>query len=305
METLQLQIETRPNQAGSSLISKVVRFALDSTPPAFVTDTILVAEASRRALISCLVNVRGQAQYGHEWDYLGRHKSGEQPINLESVLTGKDAQGDPRTGHSHAYFLPTDENGDGRIDQLTLFCRSGFSADEMQAIEMLREIRLHSRENRAHSIRVVRMQFMGQGAQSENKMSLTHSSKIWVSATPYIATRHAKTRGPSRVDLADWNSRVAFLVEDLRAQLIAVRPDIASEKIDQAIVTPLSLNGPFKVAGRWKPNDFVRTRAKLGDDGARRPTGAFCIEFPTLVEGPISIGIHAHFGMGLFSPHSP
>jgi CRISPR-associated protein Csb2 len=53
------------------------------------------------------------------------------------------------------------------------------------------------------------------------------------------------------------------------------------------------------------PGEFVRSRAKLGDDGARRPAGAFRIDFPMEVEGPIAIGTHAHFGMGLFSPLSP
>ena len=93
METLEVQIERRSPRGESPSLPQVVCLSLDSTVPAFATDTILVAEASRRALISCLVNVRGRAQYGEEWDYRGRHKSGEQPINLESVLTGKDAHG--------------------------------------------------------------------------------------------------------------------------------------------------------------------------------------------------------------------
>ena len=296
METLEVQIERRSPRGESPSLPQVVCLSLDSTVPAFATDTILVAEASRRALISCLVNVRGRAQYGEEWDYRGRHKSGEQPINLESVLTGKDVHGDPRTGHAHAYFLPTDENGDGRIDRLTLFSRSGFHADELQAIDMLQEIRLQSRENGAYSIRVVRMQSAAETARV---------ARTWISITPYIATRHAKARGRERVDMGDWNSCVAFIAADLRAQLAAVRADIAAEIIDQAIIAPLSCEGRFQLANRWSPGEFVRSRAKLGDDGARRPAGAFRIDFPMEVEGPIAIGTHAHFGMGLFSPLSP
>ncbi len=295
METVEPQIERRPNRAESSAMPQVVCLSLDSNLPAFSTDTILVAEASRRALISCLVNVRGQARYGQEWDYRGRHKSGEQPVDLESVFTGKDARGGPRTGHTHAYFLPTDKDCDGRIDHLTLFSRSGFDADEMQAIDMLRDIRSHGRDSAAHQIRIMRI---------EPEVENARLARTWTSATPYIATRHAKTRGRDRVDMSDWKSCVAFIAADLRAQLAAVRSDLAAEIIDQAIISPLSFQGRFQLANRWSPSDFLRSRAKLGDDGDRRPAGAFRIDFPVGVDGPISIGTHAHFGMGIFSPQS-
>lgn len=46
-----------------------------------------------------------------------------------------------------------------------------------------------------------------------------------------------------------------------------------------------------------------RFRRKAGDDGGRRPAGAFRIVFPELVRGPICLGHSAHFGLGLFVPY--
>jgi CRISPR-associated protein Csb2 len=58
------------------------------------------------------------------------------------AVVGKDAQGRPlREGHSHAFVLPADEDGDGRIDHVTIVAGRGFSPDEVAALDRLREIR--------------------------------------------------------------------------------------------------------------------------------------------------------------------
>jgi len=54
------------------------------------------------------------------------------------ALWGKDEHGQPRTGHEHAFFLPADEDHDGRVDHLTVFAPMGFSALEVQACGRLR-----------------------------------------------------------------------------------------------------------------------------------------------------------------------
>lgn len=43
-------------------------------------------------------------------------------------------------------------------------------------------------------------------------------------------------------------------------------------------------------------------QSKLDDGGGRRLAGAFRIEFPTEVSGPIALGHSSHFGLGLFMP---
>jgi CRISPR-associated protein Csb2 len=51
-----------------------------------------------------------------------------------------------------------------------------------------------------------------------------------------------------------------------------------------------------------RPIQFKRFRKKPGDDGGRRPSGAFRITFAAVARGPICLGHACHFGMGLFLP---
>ncbi len=267
-------------------LPQVVRFAIDSTVLPLATFTLPVAEAARRALMS----LQGQLT----------EKDGER--GRSEVLSGKDAASTPLTGHTHAYFLPTDEDDDGRIDHLTLVSRGGFQPDEMRAIDRLRMIRPHGRDNASHPLRVL---LLGQGELNDYQPRPIQSSFVWESVTPYIATRHAKTRGPHKVDLRDFELRSNFLIDDLRRQLAEVNPQLAQELIDSARITPIATDGHFKLKNRWRPIEFKRARSKRSDDGDRRPAGAFRIEFAGPVHGPIALGHSAHFGMGLFLPLTP
>lgn len=262
---------------------QVVRFALDSTVLPLVTETLPVAEAARRALMSC-----------H-----GRFTERNGVRGRSDMLSGKDASGSPLEGHRHAYYLPTDEDGDGRLDHLTLIVRDGFGPDEMHAIGRLREIKPRARDNGSYPLRVL---LLGYGRLDEYQPPLLEPSRVWASATPYIATRHAKTRGRHRVDLRDWHARTTFVVDDLLAQLAAVRPDLGADLIDRICIEPVPADGPFSVGGRWQPIQFKRFRAKPGDNGGRLPAGSFRLRFPDSVAGPIALGHSAHFGMGLFLP---
>lgn len=276
---------------------QILRFALDCTVLPLVTDTLPVAEAARAALIRRLVDARGLSSYGAAWSR-ERHKAGEQPVPLEGAITGKDAAGKPSTGHIHAYYLPTDEDRDGRIDHLTVFARDGFAPDEMKALDRLREIRPHGRDNVSHPLRVL---LLGYGRLEEYQPLPVRASREWVSATPYIATRHAKIRGRNRIDVASPQARVEFLMADLRSQLSAVVSDFA-DCANGVEIEPLLDGGWFKVGDRWRPIQFRRSRSKSGDDGGQRLAGAFRIKFPRELHGPIALGYGGHFGMGLFVP---
>lgn len=283
---------------------QVVRFALDSAVLPLVTETLPIAEAARRALIYRLADVRGRSRYGNEWSR-ERHKAGEQPVPLEGAIIGKDVAGKPSTGHTHAYYLPTDEDRDGRIDHLTIIASGGFTPDEMRAMEGLREIRPWARENASHPLRILRL---GYGRLDEYRSSLLGSSRVWVSATPYLATRHAKSRGRDRIVIQSPQARAEFLKADLLTQIRAVRADIAEDAIAQVTVTPLCndhhvFEVPFgKDRAGLRPIQFKRFRAKSDDDGGRRFAGAFRLTFPFEVRGPIVLGWSSHFGMGLFVP---
>jgi CRISPR-associated protein Csb2 len=256
----------------------VVRYALDSTVLPLVTETLPVAEAARRALMG--IHGRLTERNGIR----GR----------SDVLSGKDEQGQPLTAHGHAYYLPTDEDHDGRLDHLTIYARDGFGLDEQRACDRLRELRTGRPGEERHPLRLL---LLGMGTLEEFGRGPLQASKVWVSTTPYVATRYAKTRGRHRIDLRSPDARAAFLIEDLRSQLREVRPDIAGE----VTIEPLwDRTKVFAIADRWRPIQFKRFRWKVNDDGGRRLAGAFRLTFSAPVRGPIALGWSSHFGLGLF-----
>ena len=276
---------------------QLVRFALDSTVLPLATETLPVAEAARRALIYRLAGVRGQERYGHAWSR-EQHKAGVQPVSLDSVLSGKDASGAPRQGHAHAYFLPSDEDGDGRLDHLTVFARDGFDPSEMQAMDGLRVIRPHGQDNTDHPLRVL---LVGASRISQPGCRLVDASQEWISVTPYLATRHAKARGRDRIEFGSLQAKTEFLMADLRTQL-GLWVTAGGSGLPDVEIEPLMRDGCFRVANRWSPIQFNRQRAKQGDDGHQRLAGAFRIKFSHEQCGPIALGFGSHFGLGLFVP---
>lgn len=263
---------------------QVVRYALDSTVLPLVTETLPVAEAARRALMG--IHGRLTEQNGVR----GR----------SHVLSGKDEHGQPLADHRHAYYLPTDEDCDGRLDHLTVYAAGGFGPHERRVFDRLRGLRTGREGEERHPMRLL---LLGMGACDEYNPALLQASNIWVSATPYIATRYAKTRGRNRIDLASPEARAVFLQDDLRAQLAAVRPDLADEGALEVTIEPLwDDNHAFKVAARWRPIQFKRFRRKASDDGGRRLAGAFRLIFRHPVRGPIALGWSSHFGLGQFVP---
>lgn len=263
---------------------QVARYALDSTVLPLITETLPVAEAARRALMSIHGHVTEQN------DVRGR----------SSAFSGKDAVGQPLVGHGHAYYLPTDEDGDGRLDHLTVFARDGFD-DERRAFDRLRRLNTGRPGEGRHPLRLL---LLGMGTLDEYHRGPLRESKVWVSATPYVATRHAKARGRKRDDpeLLGHANQAAFvqhiLLEEIE-RLRERRPEIPRP----VVVEPLTNEqGTFRLGHEGlRPIQFKRFRRKRSDDGGRRPAGAFRIVFPTPVRGPIALGHSSHFGLGLFA----
>lgn len=269
---------------------QILRFALDSAVLPLVTETLPIAEALRRALMSL-----------H-----GRLTEQDGVRGRSDTLSGKNAAGKPFQDHSHAYYLPTDEDGDGRIDHLTLIARAGFDADEMRAIRRLREIRPWNRDNASHPLRVL---LLGYGRLEDGyRPNFLGPACEWVSATPYLATRYAKTRGSHRVDLRSREDRAIFLTANLREQIQDVRGDLGMEAITSVKIVPtVDEFGVFRLFnrdghGNLRPIQFQRYRSKRGDDGGRRLAGSFRIVFSSPVSGPFCFGHSAHCGLGLFVP---
>jgi CRISPR-associated protein Csb2 len=267
---------------------QVARYALHSTVLPLLNKTLPVAETARRMLMGI---------YGRM--YLAPDGS----KGRSETFSGKDADGKPLDGHRHAYYLPTDEDGDGRLDHLTIVASGGFTRNELTALDRLRELKSREREQSGHPLRVL---LLGMGSADEYRPLPLRASAAWVSATPFLATRHPKRRGRKRDPRELWADPASFVEVVMREELqriAAIHPDWPP--LEQVRIERWTdESGHFRVGPekRLRPIQFKRFRQKPGDDGGIRPAGAFRIIFPAPVRGPICLGHSAHFGMGLFMP---
>lgn len=282
-------VQRQKSARGGERCFQIARFALDSAVLPLVAETLPVAETARRSLMGL---------YGR----LCPLPDGSKGRSV--IFSGKDARSQPLEGHGHAHYLPTDEDGDGRLDHLTVVAKDRFGPDELKALDCLHELKSREREESGHPLCVL---LLGLGRLDDYEPWPIRSSQAWVSATPFIAPRYLKRSGTKRDPQKTWSSQVAFLVTVLReelARLIGRRPDLASMLLDSIKVEPVvDEYGVFRVGQHGlRPIQFKRYRQKRGDDGGSRPAGAFRIIFPREVRGPICLGHSSHFGMGLFVP---
>jgi CRISPR-associated protein Csb2 len=253
----------------------VARYALDSVPLPPVAATIGIAELARKAVMS---------QYG--WT----HSGDESP-----VLAGKDKDGEPLTGNKHAYYLPTDEDEDGRLDHLTIYAPAGLDRGECEALARTEALRLRGTDVE------IRLLLLGFSAdlQEPSLGAFFGSSTEWCSATPFVLSRHPKLYrsggakltaqgyqrdGPEDQILREWHLRCAGEPE---------LPGIVS--IDK---TPALLVSGHRLS--WL--DFRYSRTSAAAPAPVGSAGGFSITFASQVSGPISMGYGCHYGLGLFRP---
>lgn len=277
----------RASRSSAERQMQAARFSLDSSVLPLVIETLPLAESARRMLMGI---------YGRWFSQPNGFKA------KSAIFAGKNETSQPLSGHGHAYYLPTDEDGDGRLDHLTVIASAGFNSQELRALDLLKEIKLRDEMRSRHPLRVL---LLGLGRLDDYNCWPLRPSRIWVSATPFIATRHLKKRGTKRDPEELWNNRAVFLkavFKEELARLLQRRPDLRDLSLDAVGVQPLTdPNGVFRV-GNLRPIQFRRFRQKADDDGGRRTSGSFQITFPRPVKGPICLGHSSHFGMGLFVP---
>jgi len=210
------------------------------------------------------------------------------------VFSGKDVNGNHLCGHQHAYYLPTDEDEDGRIDHLTVIATMGFGRSEVKAFDEIRRLKRDDGE----PLNFLLIALGCSDAISAKR--LFGPSKTWISATPFIVTRHPKKNGRKKdsPELLGKQNQRAFAGQVLIEEIARLR-ELRSDIPDPLLVEPLN---PEHCMGahRLGPIQFKRFRQKRNDDGGRRPAGAFRIKFPTAVRGPLCLGHSSHFGLGLF-----
>jgi CRISPR-associated protein Csb2 len=236
----------------------VAHYALDSTVLPLVQDALPFAEQVRRALI------RNRVDTSHS-----------------EAIIGKTIDGTPLEGHLHAHYLATDEDGDGRLDHVTLYAPCGFDKSDLAAIGALRTI---FRQGNRPDVRLV-LTGLGEVEQFSD-VPIFKQSRRWRSVTPF-SLPHFANRGagkpPRPRDLPE-----AQLVRELHVRGL---PDPISIKR----IEGYAAGGRPLV--RWLEFQTTRFNGTQGYGLA-----GFEIEFADSLSGPITVGFGCHFGLGLFLP---
>jgi CRISPR-associated protein Csb2 len=253
---------TRPGSHWKKLLPTVARFSLTSVAPPSITRALAVGEQVHTVLC--------KQSEGHP------------------IFTGL---GSDAHKHSHIFSESVDDN-DAHITHVTVFAPRGFDS---KAVEALRSIGWTWGFNK-HELRLV-LQGIGKPADFPD-CKLFAFSKKWVSQTPFVSTRHAKTYrdGRPKIDENGWQTGSA--PHDL-LRLLEENAEGAAEKINML----KEKNMPFEFGQRrFRSLQFLTRRG--GGKGSRGDGSgnAFTIVFKKPVNGPIAVGYGAHFGLGLFVP---
>jgi len=241
----------RQQVRGENVVESVL-YALDSKVLPLAVDGVIFSERVRRKLMGIHQRLEGSAE-GVSWKF-----------------SGKDSEGRPKEGHRHAFFLPMDCNGDGRLDHMLVATPEGFDGLEQVALDELRSI---WQEDGRPDVQFVPVR---RGRWCEGMKA----GRILQSVTPFVPTRHYRE---GRGDYGEW------LKGELRLELSrrGLPEPVRIEPLDGA-----ELSGNRRL--RWL--EFRRNRK--GD--APQSGFGFRMEFAEPVGQPVALGYGCHYGLGLF-----
>ena len=197
---------------------------------------------------------------------LGRARTMYGPDGIPAALSGHDMEGAARvTEHRHAFWLPEDADGDGRIDHLTVYAKA-MDGTGLAAL-LAADIAIHSRGEHWRAV----SDWIGRHDAPDVPTSLLETAVEWVSIAPYYRPWHAK-RGFSQDDM--------------------IRRECAARGLPPVAEVELVGHGAAPPRWRWRES---------APKGSGRGT-AWRLVFTAPVRGPLAFGYGCHFGLGLFAP---
>jgi len=264
----------KPKQRDRGVLG--ARFVLDGTVLPLLQDTIFQGEILRRFVQGC---------YGRLFDG-----------QTSRVFSGKDQDGMPLSGHGHTFYLPIDEDGDGRLDHVTIWCPFGLNSQEIKALYELRSL---GRPGGGADLTVLLEGFLGaEDWDAHNQLPELAESRRWRSVTPFIPPRHFKRRGTKRDRCSPEQFTEIVLREEIERR--GLPPPIRVSHLERC-----HLWDHRRKVATGRHFSWLEFRQERVMGGGRRGTHAGCgfeIEFPEPVSGPIALGYGCHFGLGLFAP---
>lgn len=277
---------------------KLVRYLIDGKVLPSILDTLNVASVARVAAMSVYGSVDGRKS---------------------PVLSGKASDGRPLKGHVHAFYLPSDEDGDGKVDHLTVYAPMGFDEEHRVALGGLDRLYGYGLNGE------LRLMLLGMEEELNEIVDrgVFGFSSTWVSTTPYLLTRHPKLSEGGR-----W--RTAAMPEGLRIQTpeqLGVYPTKEHLLLDYGVLPNLSKlqqDGPVaqlllsckrrglpevieielvpeynRSGRRFRWIEFKRYWRGISKPIMGKSFG-FKVTFKEPVMGPLALGYGCHYGLGLF-----
>lgn len=262
----------RPASRSPGELPTVARFAVASAVRPSFTQTVRLAEKLRSSLV--------------------KHSDGA------PVFVGKTGD-QPMVGHRHAFLLTEANGADRSVTHITVHAPMGFDGRARAALERVRKVWGHG----GHDVQLVLVGVGGPGDfgpvdaeavdLSAGHSALFAESRVWVSRTPFVSTRHPKYHGNGHPKLSSAGLHVGSSEHDLRRLLLEA--GLAPESIEPVQATRLGAKDV-----RWL--EFRLDRRTGGGRRGQAIGHGFRLCFAEPVGGPIAVGYGAHFGLGLFVP---
>ncbi|MCP4690820.1 MAG: type I-U CRISPR-associated protein Cas5/Cas6, partial [Desulfobacterales bacterium] len=142
------------------------KYALSSNVLPGIRETVSFAERARAYLMG-----------------ISKKVGGGDPTRVSRIFSGKSPDGSPLKGHRHAFYLPLDEDRDGRIDHLLVHAAEPFGPEEIASLDRFRRIR-RSKGRQDIDLILVSLSAASPGP----------AHRRWISATPFVSSRHHRKR---------------------------------------------------------------------------------------------------------------
>ena len=212
-----------------------------------------------------------------EWLRLAMMGTARKLFGAENIPVALSGHADPKDNrHRHAFYLPEDADGDGRIDHLVVYIPAGIN--EKIARILQRITRLYRGDQGEWALI---LENLGENRHFAEVSRLLGQGRTWRSITPY---------------LHPWYVKRNFSVEDQIRRECRLRgyPELLR-------LEPMA--GIRVGSRRRRPIHFRRFRSKRGLTQPDRLGGFWRLTFSQPVWGPLALGFGCHYGLGLFVPH--
>lgn len=175
--------------------------------------------------------------------------------------------------HRHAFYLPWDSDGDGRLDRVLIYAPDAMSDAEQRAL-----VKVQGLWERGGTGWRLALEGIG---TPDVAARLTQPCAVWKSVTPYLHPWHVKKR-------------------------LSIDDQIRRECRERGIPEPVAIEAFDEVdlgkGRKRRPIAFRRFRSRRGLTQPDRLGSFRCLTFSEPIAGPLALGFGCHYGLGLFRP---